>query len=71
MRDLLSKLIDKEVDVVCTGTSSLRGTVVKVDGEVLHLKDDDDNICYVAIDKITAVWEKRDRDRHPGFVSKS
>jgi acyl-[acyl carrier protein]--UDP-N-acetylglucosamine O-acyltransferase len=33
MRDLLSKLIDKEVDVVCTGTSSLRGKVVKVDGE--------------------------------------
>ena len=71
MRDLLSKLIDQEVDVVCTGTSSLRGRVVKVDGEVLHLKDDEDNLCYVAIDKITAVWEKRDKDRHPGFVFKT
>lgn len=71
MRDLLSKLIDKEVDVVCTGTSSLRGRVVKVDGEVLHLKDDEDNLCYVAIDKITAVWERRDKDRHPGFVFKT
>ena len=71
MRELLSKLIDQEVDVVCTGTSSLRGRVVKIDGEVLHLKDDEDNICYVAIDKITAVWEKRDTIRHPGFVSKS
>jgi hypothetical protein len=71
MRDLLSKLIDKEVDVVCTGTSSLRGTVTKVDGEVLHLKDDNDDVCYVAIDKIIAVWEKRDKDRHPGFVFKS
>jgi small nuclear ribonucleoprotein (snRNP)-like protein len=71
MRDLLSKLIDKEVDVVCTGTSSLRGTVTKVDGDVLHLKDDNDDVCYVAIDKIIAVWEKRDKDRHPGFVFKS
>ena len=71
MRDLLAKLIDKEVDVVCTGTSSLRGTIQKVDGGVLHLKDDEGNICYVAIDKITAVWEKRDKDRHPGFVFKS
>jgi hypothetical protein len=71
MRDLLSKLIDKEVDVVCTGTSSLRGRVVRVDGDVLHLKDDNDNICYVAIDKITLVWEKRDKDRHPGFIFKS
>lgn len=71
MHELLSKLIDKEVDVVCTGTSSLRGKVVKIDGEVLHLKDDDDNVCYVAIDKIIAVWERRDKDRHPGFVFKS
>jgi hypothetical protein len=43
MRDLLSKLIGKEVDVLCTGTSSLRGTITKIDGDVLHLKDDEDN----------------------------
>ena len=71
MRDLLSKLIDKEVDVLCTGTSSLRGRIVKIDGDVLHLKDQDDNVCFVAIDKITAVWEKRDKDRHPGFIFKN
>jgi len=71
MKELLSKLIDQEVDVVCTGTSSLRGRVVKVDDDVLHLKDDNDNICYVAIDKIIAVWEKRDKDRHPGFIFKN
>ena len=71
MRELLAKMIDREVDVVCTGTSSLRGKIVKVDDGVVQLKDEDDNICYVAIDKIIAVWEKRDRDRHPGFVFKS
>jgi len=71
MRDLLSSLIDHEVDVVCTGTSSLRGRIIKVEEGVLQLKDDDDNVCYVAIDKIIAVWEKRDKDRHPGFVFKS
>ena len=71
MRELLSKMIDREVDVVCTGTSSLRGKIVKVDDGVVQLKDEDENICYVAIDKIIAVWEKRDRDRHPGFVFKS
>jgi len=26
MKDLLSKLIDKEVDVVCTGTAAVTGT---------------------------------------------
>ncbi|HYX28499.1 MAG TPA: MM0924 family protein [Pyrinomonadaceae bacterium] len=71
MKELLSKLIDKEIDVVCTGTSSLRGKIVKVEGDVLHLKDDEDNVCFVAIDKIVAVWEKRDKDRHPGFIFKT
>ena len=71
MRELLSKMVGQEVDVVCTGTSSLRGKVVKIEGDVLHLKDDDDSVCYVAIDKIIAVWEKRDKDRQSGFVSQS
>lgn len=71
MRDLLSKMIDREVDVVCTGTSSLRGKIVKIEEGVLQLNDENDNVCYVAIDKIVAVWEKRDKDRHPGFVFKS
>lgn len=64
-------MIDHEVDVVCTGTSSLRGRIVRVEADVLELKDENDNVCYVAIDKIVAIWEKRDKDRHPGFVFKS
>lgn len=64
-------MIDREVDVVCTGTSSLRGKIVRVEEGVLQLKDENDNVGYVAIDKIVAVWEKRDKDRHPGFVFKS
>jgi len=71
MRDLLSKMIDREVDVVCIGTSSLRGKIVKVEENVLQLNDENDNVYYVAIDKIVAVWEKRDKDRHPGFIFKS
>ena len=71
MKELLAKMVGQEVDVVCTGTSSLRGTVVKVEGNVLHLKDDDDTVCYVAIDKIIAVWEKRDKERQSGFVTQS
>ena len=71
MHELLSKMIDREVDVVCAGASSLRGKIVKVEAGVLQLRDDGENDCYVAIDKIVAVWEKRDKDRHPGFVFKS
>ena len=71
MQELLSKMVGREIDVVCSGASSLRGEVMKVDGGVLQLKDDEDQICYVAVDKIIAVWEKRDKERHPGFVFKS
>ena len=71
MQELLSKMIGREIDVVCVGASSLRGKVANVDGGVLQLKDEQDDICYVAIEKIVAVWERRDKDRHPGFVFKS
>lgn len=71
MQEKLSKLIGREIDVVCVGSTSLRGKVINVEDGVLHLKDDEDETCYVSIDKIVTVWEKRDRDRQPGFVFKS
>ena len=71
MQDLLTKMIGKEVDVVCSGAASMRGKVVNVEDAVLQIEDENGQIGYVAIDKIVAVWEKRDKDRHPGFVFKS
>jgi len=49
----------------------MRGDVAKVENGILHLKDDEGEVCYVAIDKIIAVWEKPDKERHSGFLSKS
>jgi len=71
MQEFLATLIGKKIDAFCGGASSVSGEVVKVDQGVLHLKDDDGNVCYIAIDKIIVVWEKRDEDHHAGFVSKS
>jgi len=71
MKELLSRMVGREVDLVCAGTSSLRGKIVEVNDQVLQLRDNEDNVCYVAVDKIVAVWEKRDKDRHPGFVFKT
>ena len=70
MEQLLSKLIGREIDVVCSGASSLRGECVRAENGVLELKDDEGETCYVAIDKIVAVSEKKEKDRHPGFVFK-
>ena len=68
MQDFLSKMIGRNLDVYCTGSSSLRGEVVKVEDGVLQLKDTDDRMCYVALDKIVVVWEARDEEHRAGFV---
>jgi len=69
MHELLATMIGKKVDVRCTGTSSLRGEVLKVEGGLLHLKDSDEQTCFVAIDKITVIWEARDEEHRAGFVT--
>ena len=35
---------------------------------VLHLRDDEGKNCYVAINKVIAVWEARDDSHRAGFV---
>jgi len=42
--------------------------VLKVEMSVLHLRDDEGKNCYVAIDKIVAVWEAREDNHRAGFV---
>jgi hypothetical protein len=60
----------RRLDVYCGGASSLRGEVLKVEGGVLHLRDDEGQTCYVAVEKIIVCWEARDDDGHrAGFVS--
>ena len=68
MEDFLSRMIGKKLDIYCGGGSSLRGEVLKVEMGVLHLRDDDSKFCYVAVDKIVAVWEARDDEHRAGFV---
>ena len=68
MEQFLSKLIGKKIDVYCGGASSLSGEVIKVEGGVLHMKDDDKKMCFVAVDKIMVVWNARDDDHRAGFV---
>jgi hypothetical protein len=69
MNELLSNMIGKKIDVLSIGSSSLRGEVLKVEGGLLHLKDSDEKTCFVAIDKITVVWDARDEEHRAGFVT--
>jgi hypothetical protein len=69
MREFLSKMIGKKVDVYCGGSASIRGEVIKVEGGVVQLRDHEHKICFVAIDKIVVVWDARDDEHRAGFVS--
>ncbi|MEP6719198.1 MAG: MM0924 family protein [bacterium] len=71
MERFLSGSIGMKLDIYCGGASSLRGEVLKVEDGVLHLKDNDDKMCFVAIDKIMVVWEARDDEHRAGFVPSS
>jgi hypothetical protein len=69
MQEFLSRMIGRKVDIFCGGASSLRGEIIKVEGGVLHLKDDEQTMCFVAIEKIAVVWEAREDEKRAGFVS--
>lgn len=71
MKELLSKLIGKKVELRCGISSSLKGEVIKVEDGVLHLKDAEEKTCFVAIDKIVVVWDAPDEEHRAGFVSKT
>ncbi len=71
MGELLAKMIGQRIYLNCGATSNLRGEVIGIEGSVLRLKDADEQICYVAVDKIVALWEASDESEHrAGFVSK-
>ncbi|PYS85128.1 MAG: hypothetical protein DMF67_02410 [Acidobacteria bacterium] len=68
MREILVKLVGKKIDLFCGGTSSLRGKLVKVDEGVAHMVDEDDQMFYVAVERIIVVSESHTGDQRAGFV---
>jgi hypothetical protein len=69
MEQFLSKMVGRKIDVYCGGSSSLRGEVIKVEAGVLHLKDNENKTCFVAIDKVIVVWDAAEDEHRAGFVT--
>ncbi len=69
MQELLAKMVGKKLDIMCGGMSNLRGKAVKVDGGVLHLVGEDEQVFYVAIERIAVFHEVRAHDQRAGFIS--
>ena len=69
MREILTKMVGKKIDMFCGGTSSLRGKLVKVDEGVAHMVDEDDQMFYVSIERVIVLSETRDSDQRAGFLT--
>lgn len=68
MEEILRNLKGKRIDVACTAASGFTGEAVDINGGVLSLRDEDDKLIYIAVDKITFVRESHQQNIRPGFI---
>lgn len=68
MEELLKQLMGKKIDVTCGTNAAFKGDVIDVKNGVLFLRDEDDKVAYVAVDKIAVVYEIKDHQSRPGFI---
>ena len=69
MEELLKQLLGKKVDITCGINASFRGDVMDVKSGVLYLRDEEDKVAYVSIDKIAVIYECKEPAIRPGFIS--
>ncbi|HMT09896.1 MAG TPA: MM0924 family protein [Pyrinomonadaceae bacterium] len=68
MEELLKSLMGKKVDISCGASAAFRGDVVDVKDGVLYLRDEDEKVAYVAIEKIALISEVKENLNRPGFL---
>ena len=70
MEEFLNQLMGKKIDISCGANANVRGDVVDIKGGILYLRDENERVAYVAIEKIAIIWECKDSQSRPGFVVK-
>lgn len=58
----------KKLDISCGTNAAFRGDVIDVKAGVLYLRDEDEKVAYVSIDKIALITECKDATSRPGFI---
>lgn len=69
MEEFLKQMMGKKVDVSCGSNAVVRGDVVDVKNGVLYLRDDDERVAYIAVEKIAVIWEAREQEVRTGFIT--
>ena len=68
MEELLKKFIGKEIDVAFGPNYVVRGEISDVRDGIAYLTDEDKRSVYIAVDKVSVVWEVKSVHSRPGFV---
>lgn len=68
MEEFLRQLMGKQIDVSCGTSAVVRGDLVDIKDGILFLRDEEDRVAYVVIEKIAYVWEVQDEEPRAGFV---
>ncbi|HLM02698.1 MAG TPA: MM0924 family protein [Pyrinomonadaceae bacterium] len=68
MEEFLTQLMGKRIDISCGASAIVRGDVMAVKDGILYLRDEDERVAYVAVEKISIVWEVKEHQTRPGFV---
>jgi len=68
MQELLSTMVGKKVDIVCSGAAAVRGEVAKIQNGIVYVEHEE-KVFYVAVDKIVIVSEVKESESRAGFVS--
>jgi hypothetical protein len=68
MEEFLTQLMGKKVDVSCGTTATVRGDVIDVKQGILYMRDEEERVAYVVIEKIAFIWEIQDDETKAGFV---
>jgi len=69
MEELLTQLMGKKIALTCGTGTVIRGEVVTVQSNILYLRDKDEKVAYVALEKIAVVWEVSENESRAGFIS--
>jgi hypothetical protein len=68
MEEFLVQLMGKKVDVSCGMSAVVRGEIINVKDGILYLRDEEERVCYVAVDKVAVVWELKEHENRAGFI---
>ena len=68
MDEFLTQLMGKRIDISCGSSAIVRGDVMAVKDGILYLRDEDERVAYVSVEKIAIVWEVKEHQTRPGFV---